>query len=315
VVVDEIQRVPVLLNYVHLLIEERGVRFALTGSSARKLKRGGANLLAGRALLNYLHPLTHFELDEDFDLDFCLNWGALPEVFSLKDDLERKEYLRAYVTNYIKEEIKEEQIVRKIEPFLHFLEIAAQCNGKILNHSKIGRDSGNNPKNVERYYEILKDTLLGFEIPPFHRSIRKRQSQKSKFYFFDLGVKRALERTLSSPVIERTSAYGHAFEHFFILECLRLNDYFRKDFRFSYLMTKEGVEIDLIIERPGMSTVLVEIKSTTHVDDTGLTGIKGLQREIPNSELLVVSREKFSRKLSGVGEIVHWREGIKRIFG
>jgi predicted AAA+ superfamily ATPase len=142
IVVDEVQKAPALLNYVHRLIEQHKIKFALTGSSARKLKRGGANLLAGRATSNSLHPLTHLELGLSFDLDYALNWGSLPQTFS-EDEEGRKDFLRSYATTYVKEEIKEEQVVRKIEPFLHFLEVAAQCNGNVLNFSKIGRDSGN----------------------------------------------------------------------------------------------------------------------------------------------------------------------------
>jgi predicted AAA+ superfamily ATPase len=177
-----------------------------------------------------MHPLTVLELGNDFNLHEVLRWGALPAVWSrFKEINERTQFLKSYVANYIRQEVMDEQIIRKIEPFLHFLEIAAQCNGKIINYSKVARDSGNNAKNIERYYEILKDTLVGFELPAFHLSIRKRQSQKSKFFLFDLGVKNAMDGTISMGVNEGTSAFGHAFEHFFILECIRLNDYYGKD--------------------------------------------------------------------------------------
>lgn len=161
VVVDEIQRIPSLLNYVHRFIEKRGLKFALSGSSARKLKRGGANMLAGRAFDNNLFPLAGTELSDDFKLQEVLTWGALPKAMLLNTAEEKRECLRSYVNNYIRQEIKEEQVVRQLEPFLRFLEAAAQCNGKIINASQIGRDSGTDAKAVIRYYEILSDTLLG----------------------------------------------------------------------------------------------------------------------------------------------------------
>lgn len=188
VVIDEVQKVPSLLNEVHRILEEpeyQGkIKFALTGSSARKLKRGGANLLAGRALLNYLFPLTYRELGEQFLIEHALTWGTLPNVINSTSDLERAEVLRAYFSVYLKEEIKEEQIVRKLDPFLRFLEVAAQVNGEPLNFARIGRDCLVDEKQVVRYFQILEDTLIGFFLQPFHESIRKRQTAQSKFYFF-----------------------------------------------------------------------------------------------------------------------------------
>lgn len=314
VVIDEVQRVPELLNVVHRLIENHSIRFALTGSSARKLKRGGANLLAGRAFVNHLHPLTYHELKKDFHLDTILQWGSLPKTLSYETELERREYLKTYVSTYLKEEIKEEQVVRKLEPFLRFLEIAAQSNGQLINSSKIGRDSGVDQKAIDRYFEILIDTLLGFFLPPFNRSIRKRQFQKSKFYFFDLGVKRALENLLTVSIAPQSYAYGKAFEHFFILECLRYNDYFRKDYRFSYLRTKDDLEIDLIVERPGKSLVLIEIKSSTHVDEVELRKLLPLKADMEPCELWIASRVKSARKMKDGGLILPWQEVLMRLF-
>jgi len=313
VVIDEVQRVPALLNHVHRLIEKRKIKFALTGSSARKLKRGAANLLAGRAFLNYLHPLTSAELGRDFSLGDALHWGTLPRLVSLADTLEKQEYLRAYSNTYLKEEIREEQVVRQIEPFLRFLEVAAQCNGEPLNFSKIARDCGTDPKAVERYYQVLEDTLVGFFLPPFHRSVRKRQLQRSKFYFFDLGVKRSLEGSLQVPLLPRTSEYGKAFEHFVILECLRLNDYHRKDYRFSYLRTKDDLEVDLIVERPGKKLLLMEIKSTERVDGTQVSKLHGLQSALSPCELWVVAQEKSPRRIEKA-EILPWQEALQRLY-
>lgn len=313
VVIDEIQKVPALLDTVHRLIEKKQLRFALTGSSARKLKRGEANLLAGRAFLNNLHPLTYKELANDFLLDDVLQWGSLPQVFKYKTELEKREYLRTYVNTYLKEEIKEEQLVRRIDPFLKFLEVAAQSNGQILNFSKIGRDSDTDYKSVERYYEILIDTLVGFYLDPYHESVRKRQSSKSKFYFFDLGVKKALEQTLSIPTQPRTYAYGNAFEHFFILEAIRFRDYFRVEEKLSYLRTKDDLEIDLIVERPGQKKILIEIKSTDRVDDTEILKLKNIKKDMGKCEFWVVCQEERSRTIEGF-EVINWREALNRLY-
>jgi predicted AAA+ superfamily ATPase len=318
VIIDEVQRIPSLLNYVHYIIEDNKTKkiktkFALTGSSARKLKRGGANLLAGRAFINNIHPLTFSELENDFDLSTVLSWGSLPKVMQFKKKIEKREFLLAYVNTYLKEEIREEQIVRNFEPFLSFLEVAAQANGEIINQSKIGRDSGNSPKAVERYFEILFDTLNGFYLPAYHTSVRKKTIQSSKFYFFDLGVKRAIENTLDVPLRNATYSFGKAFEHFFILECIRLNDYLRKNYKFSYLKTKDGVEIDLVIVRPGKKTFFIEIKSRNKIDESEFGSQIKLINDLNEKFLYVVSLEKVSRELPTL-KILPWQEALILFF-
>jgi predicted AAA+ superfamily ATPase len=314
VVADEIQRIPSLLNYVHRLIEKRNLNFALSGSSARKLKRNSANLLAGRAFNNFLFPLTNQELGSHFDLSFILNWGSLPLIFSLKSDEERREYLRSYVNNYIRQEIREEQVIRRLDPFIKFLESAAQCNGKIINASQIGRDSGTDSKAIVRYYQILEDTLLGFFLDPYHRSVRKIQSEKSKFYLFDLGVKRALQNDLNSTISDKSFAFGDAFEHFFIAECYRLRHYLRVEEKSFFLRTKDDVEIDLIIERKGGEIYAIEIKSSEKVDENKLSGFIKLAKDIKAKHIWVVSREKRVRTLESGVQVLPWEEAIKRLY-
>lgn len=227
VIIDEIQKNPKLLNEVHRLIEERINKiFILTGSSARKLKHGAANLLAGRAFVYHLHPLSCFELGESFDLNEILQWGALPKVFSLKAIEDKNAFLRSYADTYLKEEIWNEQFIRKLPPFRRFLEVAAQCNGKIINYANIARDVGVDDKTIKEYFCILEDTMIGFFLEPFHNSFRKRLVEKPKFYFFDTGIVRCLSRRLSIPILPQTSCYGEAFEHFIILEFFRLTQYF-----------------------------------------------------------------------------------------
>ena len=313
VLIDEVQKIPKLLDLVHLGIEEYGVSFFLTGSSARKLKRSGANLLAGRAFTFMLHPLTAAELADQFELTHALQFGSLPKIHALGSQEEKRLYLTSYCKTYLTEEIIIEQAIRKIDQFKEFLAVAAQCNGKILNYSKISRDIGSTDKTVKEYFQILEDTLIGFKLPAFHRSIRKSQKESPKFYLFDPGVKRALERTLSLPLLPQTYAFSDAFEHWVILEAHRLNDYFQKDFRFSFFRT-DHIEIDLIIERPGQPDLLVEVKSTSHVTshDTGsLERTRaGWDRPV---EAQVWSLDPRPKIESGV-QCFHWQEGLLRLF-
>ncbi|MBI4677464.1 MAG: ATP-binding protein [Elusimicrobia bacterium] len=313
IVIDEVQKAPRLLDVVHQAIERHRIRFALTGSSARKLKRGGANLLAGRAFVFHLHPFSSFELGPDFSLADALQWGTLPKAAALQDPEDRKRFLRAYVQTYLKEEIQVEQAVRKVEPFRRFLEVAAQSNGEILNYSRLGREAGIEAKSVERYFQILSDTLLGFFLEAYHPSIRKRQLSKPKFYFFDLGACRAAQNALDIPVLPRTFAYGRAFEHLVILECIRLNDALERGFGFSYLRTKDDAEVDLIIERPGKSSLLVEVKSSDRVDPASLRNLRDFGKAIRGSERMVLCRERSPREADGVS-ILPWQDGLRRIF-
>jgi uncharacterized protein len=312
VLIDEVQRAPRLLDIVHREIEATGQKFALTGSSARKLKRGAANLLAGRALVKHLHPLTHREAGDSFDLDEALSFGTLPKVFDLKGD-SRTGFLRSYTFTYLKEEIASEQILRRLEPFREFLEIAAQANGTILNYSNMARDVGVDYKTVQSYFEILEDTLVGFALPAFHESLRKRQAQHPKFYFFDTGVKRALDRTLDVPLKPNTYGYGNAFEHFLIAEIRRLADYANKDWQFSYLRTVQGVEIDLIIDRPGERRVFLEIKSGTEMRESDCANLAKLQADSKQPVLAILaSRAKASKKIGGV-LCLPWRQALEEI--
>jgi predicted AAA+ superfamily ATPase len=314
VICDEIQKVPALLDVVHHLIEGKKIRFALTGSSARKLKRGGANLLAGRALINELYPLTSVETGEDFKLLDALRWGTLPEVVTADSDSLRREILRAYVGMYLREEIKEEQIVRNLDPFVRFLEVSAQCNGEITNAAKIGRDSRTDAKTILRYFEILQDTLMGFFLDPYQRSIRKVQTEKSKFYWFDLGVRRALEGTLDNSVIEGSSEFGRAFEHFLIAEIFRISKYQRREEKLFYLRTKDNVEIDLIIERSRKELWAIEIKSSKSVSLDRMGPTSALAQDLGARRLIVASREDRPRRVGKV-EVLPWRMLLQELYG
>jgi predicted AAA+ superfamily ATPase len=311
VVIDEVQKAPKLLDIVHLEIEHRKIKFALTGSSARKLKRGSANLLAGRAFLNHLYPLTHRELSKDFDLESVLAWGSLPKTFQLQTKEEKAEFLKAYVHVYLKEEVLQEQLVRNTEAFRKFLPISAQMNGKIINFNAIAKDLHVDWTTVKTYFEILEDTWLGFFLPPFSRSLRKQQIKSSKFYMFDIGIQRALENMLTVPPTSG-QMIGPLFEQFIILELHRLNDYLRKDYRYSYLATQGGLEVDLVIERPGQRPCLVEIKSSHEVRDDHLRALRELSQEFPEFDAMCLCRERFARKVGNV-LITPWEQGIAEL--
>lgn len=313
IVIDEIQKVPSLLDTLHRLIEETALHFALTGSSARKLKRGSANLLAGRAFMNHLFPLTHRELGDSFSLPNALAWGTLPGLCRFTHDADKKDFLKAYALTYLKEEIWAEHIIRELEPFRRFLPIAAQANGAILNYSHIARDVGVDYKTVQSYFSILEDTLLGFFIEPYHHSIRKQQHQAPKFYFFDTGVKRALENTLDVPLKQQTYYFGNAFEHWLLTEIHRLNRYTKKDYQLYYLRTKDQAEIDLIVERPGRGPLLIEVQSTDRPDPVDARKLARFLDDFPQAEAYLLCLAERAQQMGQV-QCLPWQEGVERIF-
>jgi len=315
VVLDEVQKAPKLLDVVHREMEQhRSTVFILTGSSARKLKRGHADLLAGRALSYHLHPFTSWELGQDFDLPLALQFGSLPGLPLDEDDDMKREFLRSYTRTYLHEEIRVEQLVRKLNPFRNFLEVAAQCNGMVLNYAKLSRDLGVDDKTVQNYFSVLEDTLVGLHLPACHRSVRKQQRQAPKFYLFDTGVKRALERNLRLALQPRTHEFGRAFEHWVILECHRLNDYLRCDYRFSYLRTRDNAEVDLVVERPGRPDLLIEIKSTAKPETENNGRLARFQRDWdrPCEAQLWSLRSDALR----IGTLTHlpWQQGLAQLF-
>jgi predicted AAA+ superfamily ATPase len=315
IVIDEIQKVPKLLDVVHQLIELTDKYFVMTGSSARKLKCGGANLLAGRAFVFNFFPFSFLEIESFFDLNHALQWGMLPGIYHFNSNASRISFLQAYTRTYLKEEIWGEQLVKNLDPFRRFLEVAAQCNSKIINYSNISRDVGIDDKTVKEYFTILEDTLLGFFLEPFSHSFRKRLSLKPKFYFFDVGIVRGLTRTLSSPIISGTSLYGECFEHFIILECFKLANYYYTEYRFSYLKTKDDLEVDLVIERPGQPLLFIEIKSASYVNAEDLRSLIRVKKDFPTSEFVCfanISRAQFLQQQQIM--LYPWKEGIRKYF-
>ncbi len=313
VFIDEVQKVPRLLDVVHKLIEEEAQKFILTGSSSRKLRRGAANLLAGRAFVYSLFPLTAFELKEKFSEDFYFRWGGLPKIYSFESDSDRKTYLRSYALTYLKEEIKAEQFVRHLDPFRHFLEIAAQMSNQIINYTKIARNLGIDHKTVKSYFDILVDTWIGFYLPGFDRSIRKSQLKSPKFYFFDIGIRKCLAQNTGSFSNAGSSSFGEDFEQFLITEVFRWNEYTQADWRMSFVRTKNDLEIDLILSK-GQRHLACEFKSSHQVDEHEVQRFEKIAQEIPGStQLFFVSRDSRSQQLNSV-RCLHWKKFLEEIF-
>lgn len=317
IIIDEVQKVPKLLDIVHDVIEKMPhVKFILTGSSARKLRHGSANLLAGRAFVYHLFPFCFEEMGTLFQLDDALHWGMLPKLLDYHSAEKKKKYLEAYANTYLKEEIWAEKTVKKLEPFHYFLQVAAQCNGKIINFSHIARDVGIRDTTAAQYYAILEDTLLGFFLYPFQHSFRKRLSKAPKFFFFDPGIVRTLAARLSAPLTAGTSGHGDAFEHFIILQCKYYAEYHSKEYRFMYLKTKDDAEIDLVVERPGMSTLFIEIKSSQNIQSSQLTSLRALTQDYAqygNYEALCFSRDPYAKIVDSI-HVLPWTQGVIHYF-
>lgn len=313
IIIDEVQRIPALLNEVQYLMESAGAPvFILSGSSARKLKRSKANLLAGRALNYHLYPLTGGELGDNFSLTKALQIGTLPSVY-LEESMElAQDRLRAYVEIYLKEEIELEAQFRRIGTFLHFLTIAAAENGNSINFSNIARETGVSYQTVKSYFQILEDTLIGNFLFPYHKSQRKRLAKHPKFYFFDPGVVRALTKKLSVRLEPKTSEFGRAFEHFVLLEIMRQADYQKLDYNFSYYRTEAGAEVDLIIETPNGETFALEIKGTDSIGATHLKGLLSFKEICPKAKLYCLSLSPRKRQVGDI-TILPWQEAMTEI--
>lgn len=287
VIIDEIQRIPELLNEIHYLMEEdKSLLFAISGSSARKLKQSQANMLGGRALTYKLYPFTHIELGKNFNLNKALNLGTLPPIY-LENDIEiAKALLGSYAETYLEEEIRAEAIVRNIGSFLRFLRFAACENGNIINYSNISRETANKNTYVKEYFQILEDTLIGFHLLAYVKSTRKRLMKHPKFYFFDTGVQRVLAKRIHQEPTRYTTEYGRLFEHFIIKEIIHLSHYGNKNYEFSFFRTENGAEVDLIIETPDDKVFALEIKANTNPRPSDLNGLKSFKEVCPKAKLL-----------------------------
>jgi uncharacterized protein len=310
VIIDEIQRAPKLLDIAHREIEKRKIIFGFTGSSARKLKRGAANLLAGRAFVFHLFPFSYLETSDQFNLGNALTWGSLPKIYEFESDLQKSRFLKAYTNTYLKEEIQMEQLVRNVPQFRRFLAVAGQMNAKVLNYSKIARDIGCDHTIVSTYFDLLEETLIGFRIPAYEKSIRKQQRLAPKFYFIDTGIYRALSHLLDGKLVAGNYEYGRAFETFIISEIYKLIHYREKEETLSYLLTKDGAEVDLIITRPSKKDIFIEIKSTTKVFPQDVEPLIKLTKGNRGIDAYLVSDDPRKKKFAHINA-VHWQEFIE----
>ena len=291
VVIDEIQKIPQLLDEVHWLIVNRGIRFILCGSSARKLKRIGTNLLGGRAMSVRLYPLVSAEIP-DFDLVRGINHGMLPRHYLAANPKKR---LEAYIGTYLKEEIQDEAVVRQLAAFNRFLDVAAQSNGEIINYKNIAQDCGVSAVTVKEYFAILQQTLIGYMLPAFTDSKKRRAITAPKFYYFDVGVANHLLHR--SNLQQGSVDFGHAFEHLMIQELIAYLSYSESDKALSYWRTASGYEVDVVI---GNGLVAIEFKSSEEVQSKHTKGLKAFSEEYANARLIVVSMDINPRILNGV---------------
>lgn len=289
VIIDEVQKVPQLLDEVHWLIENKKMKFGLCGSSARKLRKGHANLLGGRALRYELYGFSAWELKGDFSLKQALNAGYIPNHYLSSDYVP---HLKSYVTDYLKEEILAEGLIRNLPQFSRFLEVASLCDSEILNYSNIGRECGVSPKTAQSYYEILADTLVGNFCPAYSRRPKRRTVQSPRFYFHDVGVVNSLIHR--RDIDFKSEVFGKAFENWVFHELTCYNQYFQKDQNWSYWRLTTGVEVDFVLNSLELA---IEVKGTERVTSDHLKGLREFKNEHPNiKQRVVVSLEKHSRK-------------------
>ncbi len=303
IVIDEIQKVPSLLDEVHRLIELEGWRFILTGSSARKLRRGGVNLLAGRALTYWMHPLTAIELGDSFDFERSLLFGHLPMAVTSRNP---KRYLSSYVQTYLREEVQQEGFTRNLGAFTRFLEAASLANGAVLNKSSVARECAVDRKVVESYFSIVEDLLLGQMLPAFTKRARRRLTQHPKFYFFDVGVFRAIRP--AGPLDSPEEIDGAALETLVLQELRAINHYHDLRFTLSYWRTSTGLEVDFVLygER---GLIAIEVKRTGRLRRRDFRGLAAFKRDYPMARTLMLYGGPDRRYSDGV-EVVPLAEAL-----
>jgi predicted AAA+ superfamily ATPase len=287
IILDEVQKVPTLLDEIHWMIENKVWQFVLCGSSPRKLKRGHANLLGGRAWRFEMFPLVSREIP-DFNLLDALNRGLIPSHYT---DRNYRRSLKAYIQDYLKEEIMAEGLVRNLPAFARFMDSIGYSHGEMINFSNISRDCGIDAKTVKAYYEILVDTLLGVFLDPFSKkSGRQIISSTPKFYLFDVGVAGFLGKREIKE--ERGEQFGRAFEHFILMELLAYRSYSEKDFRITYWRTKSGIEVDFVL---GDGQVAIEVKSGRNIDASATMPLRVFNEEYGSEKSIMVTNEQSER--------------------
>lgn len=303
-VIDEVQKVPDLLDEVHWLIENTSCRFVLCGSSARKLRRGHANLLGGRAVRYELLPLTWSEIP-DFDLRRALLAGLLPRHYDSRDS---RRLIQAYVADYLREEIAAEALTRNVPAFSRFLDTVGLTNGSIVNYQAVASDCGVSAPTVREYYQILQDTLVGFEVPSFRRTEKRRVTAAPKWYLFDVGVAGYLARR--GAVEPGATEYGKAFEHFMLMEIRAHSLYCGLSYPIRYWRTTSGFEVDAVL---GDAEAIVEFKSSDTITYRDLKGIRAFREEVTPRHAILACNVNAPRKTEDGIDILPWREFLSRL--
>ncbi len=304
VIIDEVQKLPVLLDEAQSLMVAEDIRFIFCGSSARKLKRGGGNLLGGRAVRYELFPLVYSEIP-DFDLPRALNQGLIPRHYLAND---AGPLWRAYIGDYLKEEILAESLTRNLPAFSRFLDAAAFSNGEVLQYSNVARDCGISAPTVRSYFQILYDTLLGWELPAYLKRPKRRMVQASKFYYFDVGLANTLLRR--GRIEPKSEAFGKAFEHWVAMELRAHAHYSGLDYPLSYWRTTSGYEVDFVL---GEAQVALEVKSTELADERHWRGIKAFAEEYKTQRQILVSLDPERRRIGSV-EVLPWKEFMDQLW-
>jgi uncharacterized protein len=282
IVLDEVQRIPELLNEVHRLIEKDNHIFVLTGSSARSLRKKGVNLLAGRALIYHMHPLVVQEIGESFNFAASLSYGMLPAILSEPDP---KAYLKSYVTTYLREEVMQEGLTRNLSAFTRFLEVASFSQGQVLNMSEIAREASISQKNVSNYFDILEDLLIGYRLPIFKKRAKRQTVQHPKFYYFDVGVYQTLRP--KGFLDSQSETNGAGLETLFLQSLRAINDYYEYDYQLYYWRTVAGVEVDFVIHGP-RGFFAFEIKASRNVSRSDAKWLRAFAQDYPEAKLFLI---------------------------
>ncbi len=305
IVIDEVQKVPAVLDEVHWLIENKKLSFLLTGSSARKLRRGHSNLLGGRAWRKIMTPLSCLEVDQ-FDLEKAMLSGLLPPHYLSERPLED---LRAYVADYLKEEIAAEALNQNIPAFSEFLRVAAITSGELINYVNIARETGVSHKVVRTYFDILEDTYLGFRIPPWKKSKNRRMTATEKFFLFDIGVANYLARRRPQY---GSAEFGKSFEHYLLMEIRAYQAYRKPDLPIAFWRTSGGHEVDFIL---GEKELALEIKGSKRAHAADARHLLALMEDGPVKKCVIVCLEEHPRRIHQNIEILPWRNFIERLWG
>ncbi len=306
IILDEVQKVPTLLNEVHRLIESKGFHFILTGSSARKLRRQGVNLLAGRAYTHYLYPFTSAELGKHFSLDHALRWGLLPGTLNTSMP---QDFLDAYLQTYLKEEVEQEALVRDLGTFARFLEVASLCQGTTLNVSNIAREVGAKRPAIENYFSILEDLRIAYALPAFNKRAARRLVHHSKFYFFDAGIYRALRP--KGPLDTHEELDGMTLETLVLQELKALNDYLNLRYQLFYWKSATQLEVDFVLYgEKGLKAI--EVKRGAEISPKDLHGLRAFLKDYPEAEARIFYGGKHKRYLGKI-ELIPFEEGLRTL--